>query len=87
MRLGIVFFVLAKLRLPRLDLPDIADNIAALRRDTRRELARRVILAQRFQADEPVRIWMPYCDVFPLFVEPDFISAPAQHFPKFIYGA
>ena len=86
-RHGIILFALAKFLLLHLYPLDILHNMAALRCDPRCELPGRIVLAQRFQADEPLAVWMPDRNVFPLFVEPNFISAPTQHIPKIIHGA
>ena len=70
-RHGIILFALAKFLLLHLYPLDILHNMAALRCDPRCELPGRIVLAQRFQADEPLAVWMPDRNVFPLFVEPN----------------
>ena len=87
MRTNLILFPLVQLLPLLFDPLQIVHNVAALRCNPHRELPRCIVLTQRFQANEPLTVWMPDRNVFPLFVDSDFISAPTQHIPKIIHGA
>ena len=86
MRPSVIFFAAFHLSALRTDTFDILPNPAALRCDPCCKLPGRVFIAQRFQTDKTLPIRMPDRNILPPLIQPDLISAPAQHIPKFIYG-